>query len=384
MNNEELQGFTRRVLITVGIVTAVVLILLLSWQAIQVLLLIFAGVLFAVFLNGISQWISNHVSIPYKVSLVLVVVGLGLILGIGGWLAAPSLSQQARDLSEGLISSLQSLRERIAETEWGQAVLAQTPSLDEMLASPQSLIAHVMNIFSTALNALTGIIVIFFVGLYFAFEPTLYRDGLVQLVPWRNRGRARELLAALGHTLRRWLMGRFVAMIAIGVMAIAGLSFIGIPLAFILGLLAGLLDFIPFIGPLLAIVPAMLLAVTDGTQQLLYVAVLFLLIQVIEGYFLTPLVERKSVSLPFALTIIAQVFFGLLAGTLGVAVASPLAAATMIAVKMLYVEDILGDHNVELPAEVDTPKDKSLAPVDKKSSPARIHTDGTQVKEKLK
>ncbi|MEI2612422.1 MAG: hypothetical protein V9G20_27600 [Candidatus Promineifilaceae bacterium] len=103
MNNEELQGFTRRVLITVGIVTAVVLILLLSWQAIQVLLLIFAGVLFAVFLNGISQWISNHVSIPYKVSLVLVVVGLGLILGIGGWLAAPSLSQQARDLSEGLI-----------------------------------------------------------------------------------------------------------------------------------------------------------------------------------------------------------------------------------------------------------------------------------------
>ena len=358
-NKEQLREFTRKVLLTVGIVTIVVLMLLLSWRAINVLLLIFAGLLLAVFLNGISQWISDRTPIPYKISLVLVVLGLFLIVGVGGWMAAPSLSQQASDLSQNLVASLQAMRDSIAESEWGQVLLEQTPSLNEIISSPQSLISNIVNIFATTMNALTGIVVVFFIGVYFAFELNLYLTGLVKLVPYPKRDRVRQVFAALGHTLRRWLVGRFVAMVVVGVMAIAGLSLIGVPLAFILGLLAGLLDFIPFIGPLIAIVPAVLLAATDGSQQLLYVAILFLIIQIVEGYFLTPLVERESVSLPFAVTIIAQVFFGFLTGTLGVALASPLAAATIIIVKMLYVEDVLGDHDVELPDEGEEDKPSS-------------------------
>jgi len=384
MNKEELRGFTRRILIAVGIVTTVVLVILLSWQALNVLLLICAGILFAVFLSGISQWISERTPISYKVSLVLVVVALFLILGVGGWLAAPSLSQQAQDLGQGLISSLQSLRDSMAETEWGQTVFEQTPSLDEVISSPQSLIASVMNIFSTTMNALTGIIVIFFVGFYFAYEPDVYLDGLVKLVPRPRRDRAREVLAALGYTWRHWLIGRLVAMVVVGIMAIAGLSLIGVPLAFILGLLAGLLDFIPFVGPLIAIGPAMLLAASDGgSQQLLYVALLFLLIQTIEGYFLTPFVERQAVSMPLAITILAQVFFGFMAGTLGVALASPLAAATIIIVKMLYVEDVLGDHDVELPDEVEESADeRETQSGDKKPLNPRPVSDRTSGKAK--
>ena len=380
MNREDLRGFTHRVLIIVGIVTVVVLALLLSWQAVNVLLLIFAGILFAVFLNGSSQWITDHTPIPYKVSLVLVVVGLLLVVIVGGWLAAPSLAQQARDLSDSLIASLQSLRDSLAETEWGQTVLEQTPGINEIISNPQEMLANVMNIFATTMNAVTGLIVIFFVGVYFAFEPDLYVNGLVQLVPFQRRKRAREVLAALGHTLRHWLMGRFVAMLVVGAMAVAGLSLIGIPLAFILGLLSGVLDFIPFIGPLLAIVPALILAATDGSQQLLYVGLLFLGIQTVEGYFLTPLVERKAVSLPFAMTIIAQVFFGLLAGTLGVALASPLAAATMILVKMLYVEDVLGDHDVELPEEAEAETNETTE-TDRLYQPPPLRGDGTRTKE---
>ncbi len=372
-NKEQLREFTRKVLLTVGIVTIVVLMLLLSWRAINVLLLIFAGLLLAVFLNGISQWISDRTPIPYKISLVLVVLGLFLIVGVGGWMAAPSLSQQASDLSQNLVASLQAMRDSIAESEWGQVLLEQTPSLNEIISSPQSLISNIVNIFATTMNALTGIVVVFFIGVYFAFEPNLYLTGLVKLVPYPKRDRVRQVFAALGHTLRRWLVGRFVAMVVVGVMAIAGLSLIGVPLAFILGLLAGLLDFIPFIGPLIAIVPAVLLAATDGSQQLLYVAILFLIIQIVEGYFLTPLVERESVSLPFAVTIIAQVFFGFLTGTLGVALASPLAAATIIIVKMLYVEDVLGDHDVELPDEGEEDKPSSDTDATQKEEERSVH-----------
>jgi len=381
MNREETRVFTRRVLITVGIVTAVALILLLSWKATNVLLLLFAGVLLAVFLNGISQWITNHTRIPYKITLVLVVVGLVLLLGAGWAWAAPSLIQQAGDLSEGLVSTLQSERDMIAGTEWGQTILAQMPTLDEIIASPQSLLANVTNIFATAINALTGIIVIFFVGLYLAYEPNLYRDGLVQLVPFQRRERAREVLAILGNTMRHWLKGRFVAMVAIGATTVLGLSLIGVPLAFILGVLAGLLDFIPFVGPLIAVVPALIIAAASGSEQLLYVVILFLAIQAIEGYFLTPLVERQAVSMPFAITIMAQVFFGLLAGLLGVALASPLAAAILVLLKMLYVEDVLGDHNVELPTEEEA-QPATPTPTDGKT-PAVVNRDGVGVKEKV-
>jgi predicted PurR-regulated permease PerM len=169
-------------------------------------------------------------------------------------------------------------------------------------------------------------------------------------VPPRRRGRAREVLDELGTTLARWLMGKAVSMLAAGIMTAVGLSLLGIPLALILGIIAGLLDFIPYVGPLMAGVPALLIAFSASPEQALYVALLFGGIQLVQGYLLEPMIDQRTVSLPPALTIAMQVMFGAVFGMAGVALATPLTAVLIVLVVMLYVQDMLGDP-VKPPAE---------------------------------
>lgn len=135
-------------------------------------------------------------------------------------------------------------------------------------------------------------------------------------------------------------------MAIVGVLSIIGLMLLGVPLAFILGLLAGLLAFIPLIGPTLALIPPMLIAFTNSPQQALYVFLLFMGIQFVESYFLTPVIQKRVTALPPVLLIGTQVLLSLFAGILGVMLAAPLAVTGMVWVKMLYVEDILHDHTV--------------------------------------
>ncbi|MGH6611543.1 MAG: AI-2E family transporter, partial [Burkholderiaceae bacterium] len=196
---------------------------------------------------------------------------------------------------------------------------------------------------SGVLGGIVNVLIIIFVGLYLAAEPRLYTNGLVRLVPIRHRPRAQEFLSALGHTLRWWLVGRLSLMLLNGVLTALALWLLGVPLALTLGILAGLLNFIPNIGPVIAGVPAVLIALMQSPQQALYVFILYVALQSVDGYVLTPLVQRRTIELPPVLTITAQVLLGVLLGTLGVLLATPLTAAALVLVKMLYVEDTLGD-----------------------------------------
>ena len=144
--------------------------------------------------------------------------------------------------------------------------------------------------------------------------------------------------------LWHWLGGRFGLMILNGGLTALGLWLLGVPLAPTLGLIAGLLNFVPNFGPWIAAVPAVLIAFLQSPQQALYVALLYLILQSIDAYLLTPLVDRKSVELPPVLTITAQVLLGLAFGFIGLLLASPLTAAAMILVQKLYVEDVIGDR----------------------------------------
>jgi predicted PurR-regulated permease PerM len=191
---------------------------------------------------------------------------------------------------------------------------------------------------------LLNFVMVAFIGLYLAIDPGIYRRGLLSLVPLDRRARAAEILAAVGEALRGWLLGQVFAMLVVGVLATIGLWLLGIPLALALGLLAALLGFIPYLGPLAAAVPAVLLALLAGPQQALQVALLYVGIQLLEGYFLTPLVQQRAVHLPPALTISAMVVMGGLLGGLGLALAVPLTAAAIVLVQKLYVEDVLGDR----------------------------------------
>jgi predicted PurR-regulated permease PerM len=206
-----------------------------------------------------------------------------------------------------------------------------------------TIVSGVTGLASATLSVVVNVLVVFIIGLYLAAQPEMYAGGIKRLLPLRYRARAGEVLGVLDEALGRWLIGRCGLMLVNGGLTAAGLWLLGMPLALTLGLLAGLLNFVPNFGPVIAALPAVLIAFLQGPQQALYVALLYVTVQMLDGYLLTPLVDRRSVELPPALTISAQVLLGLLFGFVGLLVASPLAATVMLLVKMLYIEDVLGD-----------------------------------------
>ncbi|NKE69971.1 AI-2E family transporter [Candidatus Manganitrophus noduliformans] len=336
--------FTKKTLIAVGITAAVAVLLLLVAVSADVLLLVFAGVLLTVLLRSLSDRLAAHTPLSEGWSLAIVILLLTGMLGLGGWLLAPEVARQADQLIQSLPRMVDQLTQRLEQYEWGRRILAQTPQAAEQFARPGGIISRVTGFFSTALGMIANLVIVLFIGLYMAINPSLYKRGVIRLVPKEKRGRAETVLNRVGYILQWWLIGRVIAMIVIGLLTAVGLGLIGIQPAMALGILAGILNFIPYIGPILSIIPPLLIAVGQGLMPTLYVAILYSIIQGFESYLLTPVIERQVVLLPPALTIAVQVLLGILLGIPGIMLASPLTATIMVLVQMLYVEDILGDR----------------------------------------
>jgi len=209
------------------------------------------------------------------------------------------------------------------------------------------LTSSITKMFQTTFGLVINSLLIFFVGLFLASSPQTYVRGTLWLFPPVYRPRAQEVLTELGHTLWRWLLGRFATMTITGVGAFAVLMAVGVPMATTLGIITALLCFIPNIGAAIALLLAMLAALPQGLTTVATVFVGYLSLQLIESYIITPLIQQRQVKLPPALLLAFQAFLGTLLGFIGAAIASPLLAALTTATKMLYVEDYLGDHMKE-------------------------------------
>lgn len=196
---------------------------------------------------------------------------------------------------------------------------------------------------SHTLAVVAGILLIIFMAIYIAADPDLYHRGLMHLFPHRARNRAGEVLSAIATVLRRWLVTQLIAMVAIGVVTTIVLLILRVKAAFALGLIAGLMEFIPTVGPILSAVPAVAMGFVDSPQKALTVALAYVGIQFLENHLLIPMLMKGGVDVPPVLTILGQALFTLLFGFLGLMVAVPLLAAVMVAVKMLYVEGVVGD-----------------------------------------
>ena len=211
---------------------------------------------------------------------------------------------------------------------------------------------HFFSVFSSTVAALGGIIVLLFVAIFVAVDPDLYHRGLMHLFPHRARRKAGEVLSATATTLRRWLLMQIIAMVAIGSVTTVALLLLGVKAAFALGIIAGLLEFIPYVGPILSAVPAIAMALVDGPEKALYVALAYLAIQQLEGVVLQPLLMKEGLELPPVITILGQALLSLVFGFMGLLLAVPLLATAMVPIKMLYVRDVVGD-DVSVPG-VDT------------------------------
>lgn len=319
--------------------------------AADALLLVFACILMAILFYKLSEIMARRLHMNRKVALAIVVVALTAIVGIGGWAMAPQISEQSTKLAEEIPAAVKRLQGEVQQHPLLKRVVDELPPPEQIVKQMGDMVPNAGLFFGGVIGALGNVVIILFVGIYFATSPQLYTQGALRLVPPAKRPRAREVQQELGKTLASWLLGKAASMLIVGVATTAGLMMLDVPLALILGIIAGLLDFIPYLGPIMAGIPAVLLALSISPDLALYTALLFLGVQMVEGYVLQPMIEAKAVDLPPALVIVMQLVFGTLFGFAGVALATPLAAALAVLVKMLYIEDVLGDR----PAQKEKP-----------------------------
>ena len=344
------QTFARRVLITIGFVVFTLLLLILLYYTFDVILLIFGAALLAIFLRGLAEILGRFVTIS-ETWLVLIVSAL-LIAILAGAIAllAPDVAEQVRHLRVELPRSAESVATYISQFGWGRTLIEQLPSVEDMRQNinPSSLLSGVGGFFSSTVGAVGNFFIVILLAIYLATEPRFYVQGFIKLFPKPRRHRATQVVASVGDTLRWWLIGKVGSMIFIGILTWIGLSIIGVPLALTLGLIAGLLSFIPNFGPIISALPALLLAFIASPITAVYVLGLYVGVQLIESNIVTPLIERETVELPPALTIVFQLALAVLVGGLGLILATPLLAVIMVVVQMVYIQDVLGDKDVEV------------------------------------
>lgn len=346
----ENRTFTHRVLIIVGIVTLTILLVWGAIYVIDVILLLFAAALLAIFLRGLAELVRRYTGIPEGISVLVVAVLLIGIMALAIFLLAPSVTEEVRHLRDELPKSAQKAGEYISRFGWGKTIIEQLPSADEVMQSidAASLLTRVGGYFSSTVGAIANFFIVILLAIYLATEPQTYIKGFSKLFTFDKRRRVTEVFNTIGETLQMWLVGKAASMLFIGLLTWIGLAILGIPLSFTLGLIAGLLSFIPNFGPILSAVPAVLLAFIISPVSALYVAGLYVVVQLIESNVVTPIIERETVELPPALTIVSQLALSVLIGGLGLVLATPILAVIMVLVQTVYIEDVLGDKNTEV------------------------------------
>jgi predicted PurR-regulated permease PerM len=337
--------FLRRVLIVTGL--AVAIFLLWTWR--NVALLLFLAILIAVGLHGIAKPIAARTPLSQGWALALAgLIVVSVLAGIG-WLFGAQVGAQIVELSERLPEAVTSLQERIYGDPIGARIARQIEVMRSSLESNgggalmgfvQSLGGWTMAAFGGAVDAL----VVIFAAAFFAIDPRPYREGFLLLLPRKDRPRGAETLDDMRHALARWLLGTLISMAAIAVMVGGALWLIGVPAFLALALIAGFSQLVPLIGPIAAAVPGILIALTLGPEKALWTAIVYLAASQIEANLVTPIVQKRAISMPPAVTLFAILGMGVLFGPLGVILALPLAVVVSILVVRLYVNDTLGEH----------------------------------------
>jgi len=318
-------------------------IILIVWLLSDVVLLIFMAVVIAVILRGISRWAAKYTGWSEPIMLAVVTVLLAaLLLGFFYYLA-PNLMEQSRELAQQVQQGIQKLRQSYGNTAWGKLLLQslQPQQLQKEIGTYTSSIA------TSAVWSVASSFIVIVTAIYFAAAPALYVNGIVQLFPLTWRGRAERLHYEIGRTLRWWALGQSIDMLVVGILTGLGLLLLGIPLALALGFIAGLFTFVPYFGALAAAIPAAIVALTVSWESALWVVIIFVGSHLVEGYVVSPFIQRLTVRLPPAVTILSMTVLGAMFGPLGVILGTPIAATLLVIVREVYVAGILGDQEVE-------------------------------------
>ncbi len=320
------------------ILLASITIIIISWYAFDVLLLTFAAILLAIFLRTQNNLIKRVVQVPDSLSMSLVIGVIITIFTIVFILMVPIISEQIQSLSNDIPGAWDKFKQTLSTTLNLDSNFSLYQNVQNFLPQGKNFLTQATNIFSSTFGLIGSFLVVIIMGIYFAFDPNTYKEGFISLIPSNNQKKARTILESIGDILQWWIIGKMFSMVIVGILTTLGLWFLGIPMALTLGILAAILTFIPNIGPIIAVIPAILIAFTQNPMSALYVIALYVTIQAIESYIITPVIQGKTMALPPALVIFSQLIMGLLTGILGLSLATPLLAALSVLIKKGYIE----------------------------------------------
>lgn len=332
----ERSEFAWRALIVIGLLAAAAL----ACYAARVFLLAFAALLLALLLDFFASWLSARSGWSRSRSFACVLFAVVAITVGACWIIVPRVADQISQFVHFTPQAFDRLTASLQKSEWGQTLLQYLPNLLGSVNLGAILSMAVRN----GLTGAVGFAVFAVVGIFVGANPDLYESGFLKLFPRPHRVEIRRVLAELAYWLRWWMLGQLVPMSVLGVASVIGLGLLNVRLAFTLGLFTGFMVFIPYVGAWIAYAVTLPMAALQGPGLILKVTLLFVVVHLLEGYLITPLVQRHTVYLPPGLTIVAQVLLGLLLGVFGLAFAAPLTAAAMVLVKKLYLHEELQHH----------------------------------------
>jgi predicted PurR-regulated permease PerM len=340
--------FVRKVLI----VGAAVAFAALLWSLSDILLLVFASVLLAVILRFIAEILSARTGMTNSWSLF-----------VGGTVALGLITAVITLFGAQLVGQFNTLTTQLQSVERTVTGYFNANSVKDLVSGSSlgSLFARALSWGTTAIAVAAGLLLVIVGGVYMAIDPDVYRNGLIKLFPPEWHQRIRATLDDAGEALRMWIGAQLLAMVIVGALIAIGALLIGIPSALALGLIFGLTEFVPVIGPIAGAVPVILVATGQGWQMALWATGLVVLVQQIESNLIMPLVSSGAVQLPPAAGLFAVVAMGVVFGPLGLVLGYPLAVVSDVAIRRLYVRQTLGE-DVEIAAEIsrtDKPSDPS-------------------------
>ena len=368
---------SRDVVRTTSLVVAVLLCVKLFWVAHVLFFAVFMGMLFAIAVSsGVTRLQRFH--IPRAVAAALIVFTfIGLLVGMGAWVA-PTLRAQGAELRQKLPEAVDRVHEWVKRRESGVFGLI-VAAADDSTASPapakaasparvagraaglrdtittatrppavhdqlfdkvSGMSRYLFPFITSTVEIVGGLLLIMFLSIYFAAEPDLYRRGLLSLLPARKRPRGVIMMDRIAQVLRKWLLTQLIAMGVMCVVSTVVLLLLHVKAAFALGVLVGLFEFIPTIGPILSAMPGVAMGFLDSPEKAGYVALAYWGMQFVESHLLVPLLMKNGLRLPPALTVITQAMLAIVFGFIGLMVAVPLLATVVVVVQMLYLEQL--------------------------------------------
>lgn len=357
---------SRDVLRTTALVLAMFLLTRLLWFAHPLFFTLFLGILFGIAVSaGVDHL--QRLGIPRGIGAPLIVLSFfGLMFGFGAWMA-PTLREQGKELRQKLPVAVDRAEEWVNRRQAGifgillngseaaspsttttaaavdssarDSTRAPAPGLKGRIAGQMpGITRYLFPFLSTTLEAFAGMVLIVFLSIYFAADPDLYRRGVLALLPARRRDEGAEVMDRVAIVLRKWLVTQLIAMAVMGAVTTIALLILHVKAAFALGILAGLFEFIPTVGPILSSVPAVAMAFLDSPEKAAVVVVVYIVLHFLESHILIPLLMKGGINLPPALTVVTQAMLVLVFGFMGLMVAVPLLATIVVLVQMLYVE----------------------------------------------